>query len=72
MTNFIKTKYNQTIAYNKIDGKKTGVFFGGFKSDMTGQKAIEIEKWAKQNNHSYLRFDYTGHGKSSGVFKFSI
>ena len=45
------------------------MFFGGFKSDMTGQKAIEIEKWAKENNHSYLRFDYTGHGKSSGIFE---
>lgn len=70
MTNFIKTKYNQTIAYNKFDGKKTGIiFFSGFKSDMTGQKAIEIEKWAKKNDHSYLRFDYTGHGKSSGKFE---
>ena len=70
MTKFVKTYYNQTIAYNKIHGKKTGiVFFGGFKSDMTGQKAVEIEKWAKENNHSYLRFDYTGHGKSSGKFE---
>ena len=64
MTNFVKTKYNQTIAYNKIEGKKTGiVFFGGFKSDMNGKKALEIEKWAKKNNHSYLRFDYSGHGE---------
>ncbi len=70
MTNFVKTKYNQTIAYNKIEGKKTGiVFFGGFKSDMNGKKALEIEKWAKKNNHSYLRFDYSGHGQSSGKFE---
>ena len=70
MTNFIKTKYNQTIAYNKFEGKKTGiVFFGGFKSDMCGQKALEIENWAKKKNHSFLRFDYTGHGESSGNFE---
>ena len=69
MTNFVKTNYNQTIAYNKFDGKKTGiVFFGGFKSDMEGQKALEIEQWAKNNDHSFLRFDYTGHGQSSGKF----
>ncbi len=70
MTNFVKTNYNQTIAYNKIEGKKTGiVFFGGFKSDMSGQKALEIESWAKNNQHPYLRFDYSGHGESSGKFE---
>ena len=69
MTKFIKTSYHQTIAYNKIEGKKTGIIFlGGFKSDMKGQKALEIEKWAKKNGHSFLRFDYTGHGESSGEF----
>ena len=69
MTQFIKTNYNQTIAYNKIEGKKTGIIFlSGFKSDMMGQKALEIEKWATINDHSFLRFDYTGHGKSSGNF----
>ncbi len=69
MTKFIKTTYHQTIAYNKIEGKKTGIIFlGGFKSDMKGQKALEIEKWAKKNGHSFLRFDYTGHGESSGEF----
>ena len=70
MTKFIKTSYHQTIAYNKIEGKKTGIIFlGGFKSDMNGQKALEIEKWAKFNDHSFLRFDYTGHGQSSGEFR---
>ena len=40
MTKFLKTNYNQTIAYNKIDGEKLGiVFLSGLKSDMTGQKA---------------------------------
>ena len=67
MNQYIRTNYNQTIAYNKFDGKKIGIIFlGGFKSDMTGQKAIEIENWAKENNHSFIRFDYTGHGRSSG------
>ena len=70
MTKFLKTNYNQTIAYNKIDGKKLGiVFLSGLKSDMTGQKAISLEEWAIENNHSFLRFDYSGHGNSSGKFK---
>lgn len=70
MTNFINTSHGSTIAYNKIKGKKAGiVFLSGFKSDMQGKKAIYIENWAKENDHSFLRFDYSGHGQSSGEFK---
>ncbi len=69
MTKYLKTNYNRIIAYNKYEGKKLGiVFLPGLKSDMNGQKALEIESWAKKNNHSYLRFDYSGHGQSSGQF----
>jgi len=43
-------------------------FLGGFKSDMEGSKAIFLEKWAKKRKRSFLRFDYSGHGQSSGDF----
>ena len=67
MTNFIDTPHGNTIAYNQFIGKKTGiVFLSGFKSDMKGNKALYIENWAKDNDHSFLRFDYSGHGESSG------
>ena len=67
MTNFIKTPHGSRIAYNQIKGKKTGiVFLSGFGSDMQGKKVLFIEKWAKDNDHSFLRFDYSGHGLSSG------
>ena len=67
MTNFINTSEGNTIAYNQIIGKNTGiVFLSGYNSDMQGNKALYIEKWAKDNNHSFLRFDYSGHGQSSG------
>ena len=70
MTKFINTTHGTTIAYNKIKGKKAGiVFLSGFKSDMQGKKAIHIENWAKENDHSFLRFDYSGHGQSSGEFQ---
>lgn len=69
MANFIDTPHGNTIAYNQIIGKKEGiVFLSGLKSDMQGNKATYIEKWAKNNNHSFLRFDYSGHGESSGKF----
>ncbi len=68
MTKFINTSEGNTIAYNQFIGKKTGiVFLSGFNSDMQGKKALYLEKWAKNNNHSFLRFDYSGHGQSTGT-----
>ena len=67
MTSFINTPHGSTLAYNQIKGKNTGIIFlSGFGSDMQRKKALFIEKWAKDNNHSFLRFDYSGHGLSSG------
>ena len=68
MTKFINRLDNNTIAYNQLIGKNAGiVFLSGFNSDMQGKKALYLEKWAKENNHSFLRFDYSGHGQSSGT-----
>ena len=45
------------------------VFLGGFRSDMTGTKASWLEDWARARGRAFLRFDYTGHGQSSGAFE---
>lgn len=45
------------------------VFLGGFKSDMTGTKAQFLQAWAEEHGRAFLRFDYTGHGASSGRFE---
>lgn len=58
------------VAYARTDGRApTVVFLGGFRSDMTGTKATELEAWAQQRGQAYLRFDYLGHGQSSGRFE---
>ena len=55
------------IAYVRSAGRRPGVvFLGGFRSDMTGTKARFLEAWARARGQAYLRFDYTGHGASSG------
>lgn len=41
---------------------------GGFRSDMAGTKAIALENSCRENGRAFLRFDYFGHGESSGVF----
>jgi pimeloyl-ACP methyl ester carboxylesterase len=45
------------------------VFLGGYMSDMTGTKAIWLENFAKAKGFAFLRFDYSGHGKSEGNFE---
>ncbi|SMF06853.1 Pimeloyl-ACP methyl ester carboxylesterase [Tistlia consotensis] len=59
-----------TIAYHRTAGKGPGlVFLGGFMSDMTGTKASFLEEHAKRRGRAFLRFDYFGHGESSGDFE---
>lgn len=45
------------------------VWLGGFKSDMLGTKATFLDDWAKRHGRAFLRFDYSGHGESSGRFE---
>jgi len=45
------------------------MFCGGFKSDMTGSKALALEQFCGANGRAFTRFDYTGHGASSGDFE---
>jgi pimeloyl-ACP methyl ester carboxylesterase len=42
------------------------VFLGGFRSDMTGTKATFLEEYCRRRGRAYVRFDYFGHGASSG------
>jgi pimeloyl-ACP methyl ester carboxylesterase len=46
----------------------TVVFLGGFKSDMTGGKAVALDALCNARGLGFLRFDYSGHGESSGDF----
>ncbi len=66
---FLELPNNKKIAYISSAGKLPCVIFmGGFKSDMTGTKATALEASCKARGQMFIRFDYTGHGKSSGKF----
>ena len=67
-----------TIAYRRTEGRgaavspapwPTVVFLPGFRSDMEGGKALALEAWCRAEGRGFLRFDYTGHGLSSGSFE---
>lgn len=52
------------------EGAGPGLFWlGGFNSDMKGTKAEALSQWARENGRSCVRFDYSGHGESSGDFR---
>jgi pimeloyl-ACP methyl ester carboxylesterase len=51
------------------DGRRCGFFWlSGFKSEMTGTKAEALAELARETARPCLRFDYSGHGASAGVF----
>jgi pimeloyl-ACP methyl ester carboxylesterase len=62
-----------SLAYREDGGSDevgaTGFFWlGGFKSVMTGTKGEALADLARSTRRACLRFDYSGHGESSGLF----
>ena len=70
----METKYltfddGRRLAYQLNQG--TGpviVFLSGHGSDMFGSKAEALADYCLKAGRAFLRFDYTGHGLSSGAF----
>src|SRR5262249_35025274 len=57
------------IAVRGRAGNAAGLLWlGGFMSDMRGTKAEALAAWAAQQGRACVRFDYAGHGESSGDF----
>ena len=44
------------------------VWLGGFRSDMEGTKALELDRFAEAGGIACTRHDYSGHGASGGSF----
>ena len=70
-----RSKYFITRSKKKIkyllcnkNSEITVVFFHGFMSDMVGAKPKAIQKFCNKNNLNFLKFEYSGHGKSKGKF----
>jgi pimeloyl-ACP methyl ester carboxylesterase len=45
------------------------MFLPGFRSDMAGTKATFLDDFCAARDLAYVRFDYSGHGESSGRFE---
>lgn len=63
------TEAHEKIAYKMSPGTgPTIIWCGGLNSDMDGSKATHFHDWALNQGRAYIRFDYYGHGASSGMF----
>tara|TARA_Y100000590_G_scaffold450778_2_gene591040 strand:- start:1123 stop:1893 length:771 start_codon:yes stop_codon:yes gene_type:complete len=70
-----RSKYFTTSAKRKIkylfikkNSQITVVFFHGFMSDMIGAKPMAIQRFCREHKLDFLKFEYSGHGKSTGNF----
>ncbi len=70
--NIIKKPDGAELAYKKTDPTNKNLpfimFLGGFMSDMQGSKAEFLEETCIARGQGFIRFDYQGHGLSSGKF----
>ncbi|MDR3373700.1 MAG: alpha/beta hydrolase [Ancalomicrobiaceae bacterium] len=58
------------VAVIRREGAAPGLFWlGGFRSDMTGTKAVAIDRLGASLGLAVTRFDYSGHGVSGGRFE---
>jgi pimeloyl-ACP methyl ester carboxylesterase len=63
-------RFEDRLAYARRPGRQPGVvFLGGFRSDMTGSKAMALDAHCASQGRGFLRFDYSGHGASAGRFE---
>ena len=63
-TNKTRIKYLLTKKNSQI----TVVFFHGFMSDMIGAKPSAVQRICRKLKFNFLKFEYSGHGRSSGEF----
>ena len=67
---YFLTSSKRKIKYLFLNKKSqiTVVFFHGFMSDMVGEKPNTIQKFCTEKRIGFIKFEYSGHGKSSEKF----
>ncbi len=67
---YIKISSTKKLRYivNYFSKKLYIIFLPGFMSDIEGEKPQTFFRFAKKNKLGFLALEYSGHGKSSGIF----
>ncbi len=72
---YLKRDDLPALAYRYLPASGQGerlppvLFCSGFRSDMEGTKALFLEESCRRSGQAFIRFDYSGHGQSEGVFE---
>ncbi len=68
--NYLKISNTKKLRYidNYFRKKLYIIFLPGFMSDIEGEKPQTLLKFTKMNKLGFLSLEYSGHGKSSGIF----
>jgi pimeloyl-ACP methyl ester carboxylesterase len=61
--------YRKRLATDRTRDCAGILFLPGFRSDMAGTKAMFLDDFCAARGLAYVRFDYSGHGTSSGRFE---
>jgi pimeloyl-ACP methyl ester carboxylesterase len=61
--------YRKRLATDRTRDCAGILFLPGFRSDMAGTKATFLDGFCAARGLGYVRFDYSGHGASSGRFE---
>jgi pimeloyl-ACP methyl ester carboxylesterase len=68
LTEFLEVG-DRRIAIERRPGRAPGLFWlSGFRSDKTGSKATAVDQFGAEHRLGVTRFDYSGHGQSSGDY----
>jgi pimeloyl-ACP methyl ester carboxylesterase len=66
---YIESEDGERLGFSLVPGREPAVvFLGGFRSEMCGTKGTWLADWARRRGQALVRFDYFGHGSSSGDF----
>ena len=67
---YLKISNTKKLRYidNNFKERLYIIFLPGFMSDIEGEKPQSFLKFAKKNKLGFLSLEYSGHGKSSGIF----
>lgn len=67
---FLDTPQGRKIAYHRLYGDPPGVvYIHGLNSSMNGEKCAAVESFCRNKGQAFLRFDLSGHGRSSGTLR---
>ena len=67
---FLDTPQGRKLAYHRLEGELPGVvYIHGLNSNMYGEKCTALDSYCRERGRAFVRFELSGHGRSSGSLR---